>query len=134
MYIFALEISKYGRGPKKVYHLVINNKDEFDKFEKKYGTKQYRSELRIIGSAIDQMSAGRQLAKSRLKKIHGVDAGYEIRTKSLRVYFLEIEAENLFICLGGLKKNQKNDISRFTKISKALQKELQDGKWPEIKK
>lgn len=127
MYTFALKTCKYSRGKKVVYQLIVNDKDEFSKFEKKYGTKQYRSLLLRIGTRIENLSKGVRLPAGQISKISGIEGGYEIKADSLRVYYLELQNE-FYICMGGLKKNQKKDIDRFKRITKELQKQLKDGK------
>ncbi len=128
MYTFALKTCKYSRGNKVVYQLIVNDKDEFSKFENKYGTKQYRSLLLRIGTRIENLSKGIRLPAGQISNIFGVEGGFEIKADSLRVYYLELQNECLIICMGGLKKNQKKDIDRFKRITKELQKQLKDGK------
>lgn len=132
MYIFALKSCKYSRGDKVVYQLVVNDKDEYSNFEKKYGTKQYRSLLLRIGARIENLSKGIRLPSGQIRNIVGVEGGFEIKADSLRVYYLELQNEYFIICTGGLKKNQKKDIDRFRRITKELQKQLKDGRKLEI--
>jgi hypothetical protein len=46
--------------------------------------------------------------------------GYEFKSDTLRVYVIK-KKPNVFIVLGGYKKNQKKDIEKFAKITSQLE-------------
>jgi len=120
---FALEKNSLGKGPIAVYNLLIKGEDQFLLFRKKFSTKQYIKELKNITVKITLLSDGMQLTKGSIKKINEIPGGFEFRTRSLRLYYIQIQSDdNIVICLGGLKKDQKKEIKRFKKLAEEAQR------------
>ena len=82
--------------------------------------RQFNSEFLSILSKIQIIATDGLKWALNFKWINKIKSGkkiiaYEIRTKHLRLYFIEKEP-GIIIILGGLKKSQEKDINQLKKI------------------
>jgi hypothetical protein len=107
-------------GKQSIYKLVINNKCQFDEFEKEILNRgQYKNELSSIYSLIEDVANNKLLPKTRFRDItlskKEMIKEYEFKSRNLRVYAIKSPGGKI-ILLGGYKSNQKKDIKKFRNI------------------
>lgn len=128
MITFALEEIELEieEGAKKFsfHSLIVNGNNGYLDFKSFcQGNKVFEKELKKIETIIIEIAKGNASdippTKHKQLKTGGKDKypDYEIKTSNLRLYFIK-DNDNKIIVLGGLKKNQKKDISKLRKIKK----------------
>ncbi len=97
------------------YKLVINGKCQFDDFLDEVSKNAIDiSNMKKILTLMDIIDNSRLLPKSKFNSIKGVKRSdvFEFKADSLRVYVIK-KYPNMYIILGGYKKNQTKDIERI---------------------
>lgn len=122
MYNFALKPIEEVVGRLKIFKLLINNRCEYDEFEKKIkGEASLSSELLTIQTRLNDIANCRLLPKNKFRDITPKKERvkeYEIKTSHLRMYLFHEEKTGRIIVCGGKKGSQKKDIAHFRRIKK----------------
>ena len=119
---FALKHIDEIVGRLKIFKLLVNNRSEYDEFERqieKEGT--YISELVTIQARLQDIADGKLLPKEKFRNItpkKELVKEYEIKTRHLRVYLFHEENTGRVIVCGGKKTTQQKDINHFRRIKK----------------
>jgi putative component of toxin-antitoxin plasmid stabilization module len=119
---FALKHIDEIVGRLKIFKLLVNNRSEYDEFERqieKEGT--YISELVTIQARLQDIADGKLLPKEKFRNITTKKEfikEYEIKTRHLRVYLFHEENTGRVIVCGGKKTTQQKDINHFRRIKK----------------
>lgn len=122
MSIFALkEVEEVLNGKISFYKLVMDEICLYDEFcEEIENNKVNLSSLNKIRTYMNLMAKDNSRLPvnkfNSIKKDNKV-VGYEFKDNLLRVYIFKKDP-NIFIIMGGYKKNQKKDISKFLRIIK----------------
>ena len=109
-------------GRLKIFKLLVNNRSEYDEFERqieKEGT--YISELVTIQARLQDIADGKLLPKEKFRNItpkKELVKEYEIKTRHLRVYLFHEENTGRVIVCSGKKTTQQKDINHFRRIKK----------------
>lgn len=116
---FAIEKIEAINGKQKFDQLVINGEKQLDAFERDIANDtSYMSEFITILAYMDMDANGLNIGNKRkeLKGAKGVKE-FEYRTKHLRIYAIQ-QFNGKIVIVGGYKKDQKKDISRFRFLKK----------------
>lgn len=109
-------------GKLKLFKLLVNDRCEYDEFEKQIKAEaSHSSELMTIQARLYDVAELRLLPKEKFRDItpkKEMIKEYEIKTKHLRVYLFHEEKTGRVIVCGGKKTNQQKDISHFRRIKK----------------
>ena len=121
MCTFAVEKIEQIRDDSKIHFckLFKNSRCFFDDFVNgiRENTIDYKSLVSIFAIMDSMAEYDYKLPLSKfnsIKKGHNV-IGYEFKKDALRVYCVKKEP-NVFVILGGYKKNQKKDIEKFIRL------------------
>lgn len=119
---FALIYIDEIAGRIKIFKLLVNNRCEFDEFEKQIETEgSYSSELVTIQTRLHEIADGKLLPKEKFRNItpkKELVKEYEIKTRHLRVYLVNEEKTGRIIVCGGKKTTQQKDLNHFRRIKK----------------
>jgi putative component of toxin-antitoxin plasmid stabilization module len=119
---FALIYIDEIAGRIKIFKLLVNNRCEFDEFEKQIETEgSYSSELVTIQTRLHEIADGKLLPKEKFRNItpkKELVKEYEIKTRHLRVYLVNEEKTGRVIVCGGKKTTQQKDLNHFRRIKK----------------
>ena len=119
---FALHYLEEFTGRLKIFKLVVNERCEYDEFERQIETEgSYSSELVTIQTRLHEISDGKLLPKEKFRNItpkKELIKEYEIKTRHLRVYMFHEDKTGRIIVCGGKKTSQQKDIKRFRRIKK----------------
>ena len=119
---FALKQIDEIVGRLKIFKLLVNNRSEYDEFEKQIETEgNYISELVTIQTRLQDIADGKLLPKEKFRNItpkKEVVKENEIKTRHLRVYLFHEENTGRVIVCGGKKTTQQKDINHFRRIKK----------------
>lgn len=99
----------------KYYKLIINGKCQFDDFFSDVLKNAIdKSNMKKILSLMELFSNKRLIPKQKFNSIKGVGRSdvFEFKTDNLRVYVVK-QTPNMYIILGGYKKNQSKDIENL---------------------
>lgn len=100
------------------YHkLFINGVCQFDEFESEISDDPiYKKQYAHILAIMEFISDKHMLTKKKFRQIKGVgrDDVYEFKSKDLRIYVVK-KSPDMYIVLGGYKKEQTNDIKSLKK-------------------
>ncbi len=122
MITFALHYLEEFTGRLKIFKLVVNERCEYDEFERQIETEgSYSSELVTIQTRLHEISDGKLLPKEKFRNItpkKELIKEYEIKTRHLRVYMFHEDKTGRIIVCGGKKTSQQKDINRFRRIKK----------------
>ena len=120
MITFALHYLEEFTGRLKIFKLVVNERCEYDEFERQIETEgSYSSELVTIQTRLHEISDGKLLPKEKFRNItpkKELIKEYEIKTRHLRVYMFHEDKTGRIIVCGGKKTSQPKDINRFRRI------------------
>ncbi|MEZ5020042.1 MAG: hypothetical protein R2756_07940 [Bacteroidales bacterium] len=124
MHTFALKRIEQIKGKISFFKLEIDGVCEFDEFCETLEKKKEGSKLRTIYAIMESASniTPSRLPGTKYKELAGRPQGddvkeYEIKKKPYRVYLFRDDEGNI-IAFGGIKNNQKKDITRFRSIKK----------------
>ena len=124
MHTFALKRIEQIKGKIGFFKLEIDGVCEFDEFCKTLEEKKEGSKLRTIYAIMESASniSPSRLPGTKYKELEGRHRGddvkeYEIKKKPYRVYMFRDDEGNIIV-FGGIKNNQKKDITRFRSIKK----------------
>lgn len=126
MSTFALrEVDEVRNGKLSFYKLVMDDVCLYDDFCKEIekNTMNLKS-LNSIRAYMNFMAENNsKLPATKFNSIleNNKVIGYKFKKDSLRVYVLKKDP-NIYIILGGYKKNQKEDIKKFIRIKKEYEK------------
>lgn len=119
---FALKHIDEIVGRLKIFKLLVNNRSEYDEFERQIETEgTYISELVTIQTRLQEIADGKLLPKEKFRNItpkKEVVKEYEIKTRHLRVYLFHEENTGRVIVCGGKKTTQQKNINHFRRIKK----------------
>jgi len=107
------------------FHILnIDGKYLYEEFYEKYKKDpNYKSQFNQIETRIITIAEGKQseLPKTKFKILKRDKSDkfvdYEIKTKDLRLYFFKDEYDRIIV-IGGKKKTQAKDLSKFRAIKK----------------
>ena len=109
-------------GRLKIFKLLVNNRCEYDEFEKQIKSEaSLSSELLTIQARLHDIAGCRLLPKEKFRDItpkKEMVKEYEIKTSHLRVYLFHEEKTGRIIVCGGKKGSQQKDIAHFRRIKK----------------
>jgi hypothetical protein len=109
---FTFIKNKYINGSIDVYNLQIRGKDVFEDFNTNLEAK-HEKDFRKFIFYLEMLSSGKRLAHNKIKKIRGIENGWELKAGSLRLYYLVFEPPLIVVCHMGYKKKQKKDIGKW---------------------
>jgi putative component of toxin-antitoxin plasmid stabilization module len=119
---FALKYIDEIAGQINIFKLLVNNRSEYDEFERQIETEgSYSSELVTIQTRLQDIADGKLLPKEKFRNItpkKELVKEYEIKTRHLRVYLFHEEKTGRVIVCGGKKITQQKDINHFRRIKK----------------
>lgn len=119
---FALKHIDEIVGRLKIFKLLVNNRSEYDEFERQIEKQvTYISELVTIQARLQDIADGKLLPKEKFRNItpkKELVKEYEIKTRHLRVYLFHEENTGRVIVYGGKKTTQQKDINHFRRIKK----------------
>jgi putative component of toxin-antitoxin plasmid stabilization module len=119
---FALKHIDEIVGRLKIFKLLVNNRSEYDEFERKIEKEgTYISELVTIQARLHDIADGKLLPKEKLRNItpkKELVKEYEIKTRHLRVYLFHEENTGRVIVCVGKKTTQQKDINHFRRIKR----------------
>ncbi len=119
---FALKQIDEIVGRFKIFKLFVNNRCEYDEFERQIETEgSYSSELVTIQTRLQEIADGKLLPKEKFRDItpkKELIKEYEIKTRHLRVYLFHEENTGKVVVCGGKKTTQQKDIDHFRRIKK----------------
>ena len=119
---FALKYIDEIVGRLKIFKLLVNNRCEYDEFERQIETESsYKSELIRIQTRLQEIADCKLLPKEKFRNItpkKELVKEYEIKTRHLRVYLFHEEETGRVIVCGGKKITQQKDINHFRRIKK----------------
>jgi hypothetical protein len=119
MATFAVErILEFNTTIQGVFKLVRDKRCLLDKFIKDIEGTNLEPELSTLYQIMEDIANGRQHPKCRKLHLEKGIHGYEAKSKHLRLYFFHENNTGQIIVLGGKKKTQDLDISKFTKVLK----------------
>lgn len=99
----------------KYYKLIINGKCQFDDFINDVSCNAIeKSNMKRILSFMEHFSSNLLLPKTKFNSIKGVGRSdvFEFKNGNLRVYVIK-QTPDMYIILGGYKKNQSKDIENL---------------------
>ena len=125
-----------GPSSRKVFLLEIDGDIPYGDFEKKMNKAGKRKELASIRVYFQRLANGQPIPPNSIKPLKGgIDNDdwkeFELRQKSLRVYFFVIPPDGNIIVMGEYKKSakdQRNIIARFQEIKMAFKEHYQSAK------
>ncbi len=97
------------------YRLLINGECLFDKFyEEVQCIKDDMKSMAAIINLMDRFSEHLQLPNAKFRHIENMDRSdvFEFKKKTIRVYVV-LQKPNVYIVMGGYKKEQDKDIRRL---------------------
>jgi putative component of toxin-antitoxin plasmid stabilization module len=119
---FAITLIDEIVGLLRIFKLLVNNRCEYDEFEKLIKTEgTWSSELVTIQTRLQDVADGKLLPEAKFRNItpkKELIKEYEIKTRHLRVYMFHEEKTGRVIVCGGNKLTQKKDIFHFRRIKK----------------
>lgn len=119
---FALKQIEEIVGRLKIFKLLVNNRCEYDEFERQLETEgSFASELVTIQTRLQEIADGKLLPKEKFRNItskKGLVKEYELKTRHLRVYLFHEENTGKVVVCGGKKTTQPKDINHFRRIKK----------------
>ncbi len=119
---FALKLIDETTGRLKIFKLLVNNRSEYDEFERQIEMEgTYISELVTIQARLQDIADGKLLPKEKFRNItpkKELVKEYEVKTRHLRVYLFHEEKTGRVIVCGGKKITQQKDINHFRRIKK----------------
>jgi putative component of toxin-antitoxin plasmid stabilization module len=119
---FAITLIDEIVGLLRIFKLLVNNRCEYDEFEKLIKTEgTWSSELVTIQTRLQDVADGKLLPEAKFRNItpkKELIKEYEIKTRHLRVYMFHEEKTGRVIVCGGKKLTQKKDIFHFRRIKK----------------
>ena len=104
----------------KFQKLYINGRCQFDDFMEDVeigSSKKDKGSLKSIFNYMDNFSDNLRLPYTKFRKIELVNRFdvFEFKKDAIRVYVI-LQKPNIFIVLGGYKKNQTNDINKLSQL------------------
>jgi putative component of toxin-antitoxin plasmid stabilization module len=119
---FALkEITKI-KGRIKFFHLVVDEINLFEEFEKQIMEEgNLQGQLNTIQARMQEIAEMKLLPKNKFREITPAKEKakeYEIKTEDLRVYLMHEEKTGHIIIYSGQKNSQKKDIRKFRSLKK----------------
>lgn len=141
MPIFALEKLEaiQESGVLSFYKVLVDGKCQFDEFcNKLLKSKTELKSLRKILASMNWLAENNQrLPITKFNSIKNKQKvfAHEFKEQSLRVYVLKIDP-NVFVVLGGCKKNQERDVNELLDIveTKGLRKFINDFDFEQLKR
>lgn len=119
---FALKQIEEIVGRLKIFKLLVNNRCEYDEFERQLETEgSFASELVTIQTRLQEIADGKLLPNEKFRNItlkKGLVKEYELKTRHLRVYLFHEENTGKVVVCGGKKTTQPKDINHFRRIKK----------------
>jgi putative component of toxin-antitoxin plasmid stabilization module len=95
--------------------LVIDGKGQLASFEKDLAGTTFLTELKTILAYLEYAANGNLLPKTKMRDLTPAKdpvKEYEVKSKHLRVYFIQ-QSDGKLVIMGGQKNNQKKDIKKF---------------------
>lgn len=128
---FALRKREEINGKTSCYSLEVKGKCQLDDFwERIQKEGQYETELDTLQTLLILVSNSAHLPGS---KYHPLDTdqpyrGWEIKTKNLRLYLIQLKPLGKVILLGGKKNNQKQHLRQYKSLKIELTEAINNKK------
>ena len=121
MCTFAVESfdSVRDNGKIRFYKVLIDGEAQIDSFEKEISKdKALKKEWKKVLTCMDYVAETNGILPSKKLnsiKDDGKEIAIEFKSSSLRIYCFKIDP-NVFVILGGYKKDQKEDIKKLKRL------------------
>lgn len=123
---FALQRNRKAFGKVQIFDLVKDGKNQVNEFTDSLEEK-YRSQFRSLLAYVSFISDNRVMPTNKHKKLHTLQDTYELKTKNLRLYYLNFKSYDIILCLGGHKNAQAKDINSLTSLRKRILEQINES-------